>query len=260
MRIMMAFEPIINHYHTETINGKRESPMQLPRCFLMCFALIMMALLVNPNPRLCSAQEINRQLSFCTMALIPFLVGRHEPNVDETVDNTLSCPIGQICTDDPTILPYAGQFLTREVHQQLSMRFGEHVLPLATVKNAYPQLALDDHKDTPRSLARNVGVQLKADLIVIGTVWRYRDRGAIEGVPDSPASVAFALYLIEADSGRQLWRGIFDGTQETALGDLFKAKERLKMGLKWLTADELARHGVREVMKSFPGWLQVAKK
>jgi hypothetical protein len=232
--------------------------MQLRRWFLICFILIMMALLVNPNPRLCSAQEINRQLSFDTMALLPFLVGRHEPNVDETVDNTLSCPIGQICMDDPTILPHAGQSLTRLVYQQLRMRFNDHVLPLTTVEDAYPQLAMDDHTDTPRSLSRNMGALLKADLIVIGTVWRYRDRGAIEGLPDSPASVAFAIYLIEAESGRQLWRGIFDGTQETVLGDLFKAKERLKMGLKWLTADELARHGVREVMKSFPDWLQVA--
>lgn len=232
--------------------------MQLRRFFLLCFTLIIVALLVNPNQRLYSAQETNRQILFATMGLVPFLVGRHEPNMDETVDNTLSCPIGQICMDDPTILPYAGQFLTRLMHQQLSMRFGEHVLPLETVESAYPQLALDGHKDTPRSLARNMGALLKADLIVIGTVWRYRDRGGIEGLPDSPASVAFAIYLIEAASGRQLWRGIFSGTQETVLGDLFKAKERLKMGLKWLTADELGKHGVREVMKGFPDWLQVA--
>lgn len=232
--------------------------MQFRPLFWTCIILMMLALLVNPNQQSCSAEETNRQVAFDTMALLPFLVGRHEPNVDETVDNTLSCPIGQICMDDPTILPYAGQYLTRELHQRLDIRFGEHVLPLETVKDAYPPLALDDRSDTPRSLARTMGRSLKADLIVIGTVWRYRDRGAIEGIPDSPASVAFAIYLIEANSGRQLWRGIYDGTQETVLGDLFKAKERLKMGLKWLTADELARHGVREVMKRFPDWLQVA--
>jgi hypothetical protein len=234
---------------------RKESPMLARRWPAAIFILTVAVLLVNPNQRVQADQGKNRQLYFHHMALVPFLVGRHEPDVDESVDNTLSCPIGQICMDDPTILPEAGRSLTRLIQQQLQLRFDDHVLPMATVRDDYSQLALNGQKDTPRTLSRKMGRLVNADLIVIGTVWRYRERGAIEGVPDSPASVAFAIYLIDTATGRQLWRGIYDGTQETVLGNLFKAKERLKMGLKWLSADELARHGVDEVMESFPDWV-----
>ena len=81
---------------------------------------------------------------------------------------------------------------------------------------------------------------------------RYRDRGAIEGMPDSPASVAFAVYFINVEDGRQLWRGLFDATQQAVSKDLLQAGKQLKMGLKWLSADELAAHGVREVFGKFP--------
>jgi hypothetical protein len=64
--------------------------------------------------------------------------------------------------------------------------------------------------------------------------------------------VAFALYLVDAASGRQLWRGVFDMTQEMVLWDMARFSDRIRMGLKWLSADELARYGVKAVFRTFP--------
>jgi hypothetical protein len=189
---------------------------------------------------------------FKRIAVAPVMVGRRQPNMDETLDDTLSCPINQICAEEPTIQSNAGPMLMRLIHSVLKRRFGRHVVPLDQVETAYTGIRLDAAKDSPRTLALRMGQRLDADLMVIATVWRYRDRGAIEGFPDKPASVAFALYLVDPVSGRQFWRGVFDEAQEFALQDIGKFADRIKMGLKWLSADELAHHGVKVVLGMFP--------
>jgi len=197
-------------------------------------------------------EDPSSAILFKQMAVAPILVGQRQPDMDETLDDTLSCPINQICAEDPNIQADAGQMIMRLVLSELKSRFGRHIVPSEQVQAAYAGLRLDDAQDTPRTLAHRLGQSLTADLMMVGTVWRYRDRGAIEGFPDKPASVAFALYLVDPVSGRRLWRGVYDEAQELALQDMSKFTERIKMGLKWLTADELARHGVKEVLKPFP--------
>lgn len=189
---------------------------------------------------------------FRAIAVAPFLVGHRQPNMDETLDDTLSCPLDQICIDDPTIKPNAGAMMMRLVHSVLKGRYSGHVVPLDRVRTVYDGLRLDGSKDSPRTLARRLGRKLSADLMLVGTVWRYREKGAIDGLPDKPASVAFALYLVESETGRRLWRGIFDMSQDIAFQDMARFSQRIKMGLKWLSADELARHGVKEVFRPFP--------
>ena len=189
---------------------------------------------------------------FNRIAVAPVLVGYRQPDMDETLDDTLSCPINQLCADDPAIQSNAGPMMTRWVHSALKNRFGQHVVPLDSVQAAYAGIRIDGAIDSPRTLALQMGESLSADLVVIGTVWRYRDRGAIEGFPDKPASVAFALYLVEPRSGRLLWRKIFDEAQEFALQDMARFADRIKMGLKWLSADELARHGIKVALEPFP--------
>lgn len=191
-------------------------------------------------------------LIFERAAVANFLVGPRQPEIDETMDETLSCPIGQLCLDDPSILPHAGITLTRLVDQYLRGRYGQRIAPRAEVRIAETEIKLSQEEDTPRTLAESLGRLLQVDVVVIGTVWRYRNRGGIEGMPDSPASVAFAVYFIDVKNGRQLWRGLYDATQRTVSKDLLHAGKQLKMGLKWLSADELAAHGVREAFKEFP--------
>jgi hypothetical protein len=197
-------------------------------------------------------QEPQVEIFFRRLAIAPVFVGHRIPSIDETLDDTLSCKISEICIDDPNINATAGSMLTRLIYSTLANRFGKNVVPMDDVQTAYADLRLDDTRDTPRTLGQRLGKSLSADLVVMGTVWRYRDKGAIEGFPEKPASVAFALYLVEPETGRRIWRNIFDETQEYALKDMSKFTDRIKMGLKWLTADELARYGVKQALSAFP--------
>lgn len=195
--------------------------------------------------------DTTQKIKFRQAAVAPFLVGRREPQMDESMDKTLTCPINEICVDDPTIAPNAGITLTRLTDDHLQLRFSTHIKSRREVAMAYDALVLDGAIDSPRTLAQKLGQILNVDAIFVGTVWRYRDRGAIKDLPDSPASVAFAVYLIDTQLGIQLWRGIFDVTQQSLTKNLFKAKEQIELGLKWRTANEIAKIGVKEIFKDF---------
>ena len=60
------------------------------------------------------------------------------------------------------------------------------------------------------------------------------------------------IYLIEVSSGKTVWKAKFDETQRPMTEDIRGAKEILKKGAKWLSADELARYGINEILKKFP--------
>jgi hypothetical protein len=185
------------------------------------------------------------------VAVAPFLVGRREPAMDEILDQTVSCPISEICIDDPTIAADAGTNLTRLTDDYLRQHYDFKVVAQDDVTAAMAQLTLDGSRDSPRTLALKLGRLLNVDAVFVGTVWRYRDRGAIKEIPNSPASVAFAVYLIETEKGLQLWRGLYSVTQEPLLTNLFKAKKQLQLGLQWRTGEELAQIGVKEVFRKF---------
>jgi hypothetical protein len=192
------------------------------------------------------------EIFFKRLAVAPVFTGHRIPKLDEALDDTLSCKISEICMDDPTIGPGAGAMMTRLVYSTLHHRFGSNVIPMDDVQSAYAGIRLVDTRDTPRTLVRRLGKYLSADLVMFGMVWRYRNINAIEGLSEQPASVAFALYLVDAGSGRRIWRGIFSGSQEYIFKNMFKFTDRIKMGLKWLTADELARYGVKLTLDKFP--------
>jgi hypothetical protein len=199
-----------------------------------------------------SSEQRQVAIYFKRMAVAPFLVGHRQPQMDSVMDDTLSCPLNQICSDDPSIAPEAGMALTRLVQEAMAQRFGNRLVPSDEIDAGYTALRINSAQDTPRTLARQLGQAVSADLMVIGAVWRFRERDPLEGVPDIPASVAFALYLVEVETGRQLWRGLFNGTQEFATQNIFNLSKQLKMGTRWLSAAELARHGVKEALSTFP--------
>lgn len=197
-------------------------------------------------------EEPRPEIFFKRLAVAPVLTGHRIPKLDESLDDTLSCKISEICREDPAIGPDAGPMMTRLIYSTLHHRFGDSVVPMDETQSVYAGIGLVDTRDTPRTLTRRLGKALSADLVMFGMVWRYRGLGAVEGVPEQPASVAFALYLVDTNSGRRIWRGIFNETQDYAFKNMFKFTDRIKMGLKWLTADQLARYGVKQTLDKFP--------
>jgi hypothetical protein len=100
---------------------------------------------------------------------------------------------------------------------------------------------------------KRVGTELEADGIILGYVYRFRERKGFSLSVEKPASVAFEIHLIRVGDGAIVWRGIFDKTQTSLMENLLQIASFYKEGGKWVTAKELAAEGMDEVLKDFPG-------
>ncbi|GAB4432102.1 MAG: hypothetical protein OHK0040_01870 [bacterium] len=104
-----------------------------------------------------------------------------------------------------------------------------------------------------KNLVIDVGKKTGSDAVLVGYVTKYADRVGEKYGVSRPASVGFVFYLFSAKDGSIIWTGSYRETQTALSENLFNIRLFLKRGMKWLTADELAKWGVSETLKNFPG-------
>lgn len=128
------------------------------------------------------------------------------------------------------------------------------IIPLDKVKAVYNRVAAEALKKPLLAVLKKVGAELKADVIAVGYVYRYTERVGYDFSAERPASVAFEIHLLNVKDGSTIWRGVFDKTQKSLMEDVFQASSFFKGGGKWLTASQLAKQGIDEIFKTFPGF------
>ena len=96
--------------------------------------------------------------------------------------------------------------------------------------------------------ARKLAEVLHAEGAFYGTVSRFREREGSEYGSRQPASVAFRLALYSTESGRTVWHGEFDQTQEPLTSNLLNWWQFWRAGPRWFTAAELSRLGVEKLV------------
>ncbi len=82
-----------------------------------------------------------------------------------------------------------------------------------------------------------------ASAVLLGKVYRYREREGEAYGALRPASVGYEMTLFEAPGGRRLWTSRFDETQQPITANVFNVQRYPGGGRRWLTAAELARWG-----------------
>lgn len=108
-----------------------------------------------------------------------------------------------------------------------------------------------DALDAPRVAAeahRKFGV----DALVVGAVYRFRDRSGESMGSTQAASVGFDVRIVSAPDGALLWSGAFDETQVAFSANLLRAPRYPGGGLRWLTVEEFARWGASQVAQTVP--------
>ena len=127
---------------------------------------------------------------------------------------------------------------------------GVNVIPPSDLEGAFANQGDAVPRLNPRATAERANQDFGATAVAIGMVTRWREREGSSAGAKQAASIAFEISLHEAPSGRRLWTGRFDETQQSMTASIFRARQYPGGGTRWLAAEEFARWGAEEVAKS----------
>ena len=134
------------------------------------------------------------------------------------------------------------------VYANLKHRPGLKIISPNEVARVLSKKSLNPSKIQNQILAREVGRILSLDAVIIGQVRVFRERAG-QKFAAIPAAVGFDVQVINAQDGTVVWIGDFFEEQKPFTQDF---KGMLERGGKWVTAEELARSGVKRVIQRLP--------
>lgn len=166
---------------------------------------------------------------------------------------SVRCPLcGNIFTTG-NVAPEADNILTEHLISLINKQKDFKLIPPAQAQGVLASLLSKTGKSlSERKLIVETGRALKADGVMVGYIYRFRERLGNRYSVDLPASVAFDLHLVRVADGSILWVGHFDETQRSLSEDLFQLGTFLKRKGTWITAKELALSGLENVLQACP--------
>ncbi|MBW2544451.1 MAG: hypothetical protein JRD43_03060 [Deltaproteobacteria bacterium] len=127
------------------------------------------------------------------------------------------------------------------------------LIPSGYVDGVYKRGSAASFGKSPTVILTEVGKEVGADGIIAGYLFYYMERKGFGYSVAEPASVAFCMHLIRVKDGVSIWKDVFDKTQSSLMENIFNILPFIKSGGKWVTAEELSREGIKEILKDFPG-------
>jgi hypothetical protein len=162
------------------------------------------------------------------------------------------CPVcGKVFTTGE-VAENAADMLTENLFNLLKDRKDFELIPSTQAQGVMSGLLAGNKKEwQERDLQLEIGRALNADAIFVGYIYRFRERVGGKYSVDLPASVAFDIHLIRTVDGRVLWSAHFDETQRPLSDNLFRLNLFLQRKAKWVTAQEMAISGLKDMLKAF---------
>ena len=119
-------------------------------------------------------------------------------------------------------------------------------------RGVYSSLMSSDEKRTQLEMFQKMGREFSADALLVGNLYRWRERVGSDHAVDLPASVAFDLSLIRPEDGAILWREKFDKTQKSLSENLLDWNTFVRGRGRWMTAEKLAVLGLEDMLSRMP--------
>ena len=183
-----------------------------------------------------------------SLACMPFIKGRRCTEVPSDDDALLDCRLSAINYPVEFYSDGALQEISSILIEELRDTYGPAVKDYDAGVYAFRRLTRDNPHSTLRSLASDFAQELGAEYVMVGILNSYIERkGSASGV-ERPASVGFSLYLLQAATGSVVFEGSFDETQQALSENILKAPTFFKRGARWLTAGELSRDGIADIL------------
>lgn len=166
--------------------------------------------------------------------------------------STVQCPVCGNVHSSGSIAKGAEKIVEDIFVDQLSRLKNVEVVQQERASAVYRRIAADSLKKTVLQVVQKTGQELRVDYIVVGFVYRYKERIGYNYSAERPASVTYEIHLISVKDGKSIWRGAYDKTQKSLMEDVFQASSFLKGGARWVTARQLTKLGIDEIMATFP--------
>ncbi|NVL90633.1 MAG: hypothetical protein HWN69_06505 [Desulfobacterales bacterium] len=218
------------------------------RHFLLILIVVNLCLAGCAYRREIPVAEPLKALNIKTLLVMPFdaAAERYE------IGTNIRCPMcGAVFPAGP-VVPDADSYMTRQLLTFLRAETMYTLIPPGQGARIRYKILSESLHLSERDLVLETGRKLKADAVVSGTIYRFRERVGTDFSVETPASVAFGIHLIRVDDGRLIWVGHSDETQKSLSENLFKLSAFIKSGGAWLTAEELAGSELNRVMATFP--------
>lgn len=215
------------------------------------FIAVLVLLLSSAGWSYCAKDDEDKGGRNVRMAVIPF----QAVTAESGAGNSVVCPLSGIVFFGGKIAA-GGQKVTEELFLEKIKEFKEvEIISPERVDAVYKRVRLESLKTTLGEILKKTGTELDADIVAAGYVFRYRERIGYDYSAEKPASVAFAIYLINPRDGGTIWRGVFDKTQKSLMEDVLQIASFYKGGGKWLTVRQLTKQGIDQVFDNFPGFV-----
>ena len=149
------------------------------------------------------------------------------------------------------------RFLTEALHNELASEVrGVEIISLEMATSEFKKVEEENPGITRKDAILQVARNLNADAVLIGNISEYSERQGGEFGAESPASVVFEVQLLDAANGEVVWEAYFNETQRTLLENVVEVRKFIKRRAKWISADELAREGVAEIVDKLDEFLK----
>ena len=142
--------------------------------------------------------------------------------------------------------------LDRALSNYLADNVDFTIIPMDQAGPVYSALERQEMGAGVRQLVMATGRKLNADAVMVGHLYRFRERVGTEFAAESPASAAFELAMVRTADGMVIWKNSFDETQQSLSENILNLDQYAQHGLRWYSAAEFATYGLQELMKRFP--------
>jgi len=185
---------------------------------------------------------------FDTVAVVPF----QKVHSGDRQVTTVRCPLSGVVMSACESSPDAGKNVEKIFTERFFACGQPVILPSQRVGGVYKRIVSDSFTTSPLETLQQAGKELGVDAVVAGYVFCFRERKGYTYSIESPATVAFSVHLVRVSDGTLMWSGIYDRTQKSLTENVLDISSFIRMGGKWVTAEELAVEGVDEILDVFP--------
>lgn len=140
--------------------------------------------------------------------------------------------------------------LYRLIGQETKLKWG--TLPDIQIANGSSHYSTFGLKKNHAKHLQELGCREGVDTIMIGYLYAFRNRRGGDYGVERPSHVEFELVLMQTMSGRIVWQRSFKEIQKPLSEDLLKIKSFIKRKGKWVSAHEMARGALKEMLQTVP--------